>query len=119
MKSIPPFKLIPQPLTEEAARLPKFKWAPENVGMRHQLGGEPSFIQKAESPLCPDCGKAMVFYAQLDSINDEYNPPDCGMIYVFVCFDCYTTCSTIHSYQQNRRSLSEESRRHTYICTFP
>ena len=28
----------------------------------------------------------MTYYAQLDSINDEFCIADCGMIYVFVCF---------------------------------
>ena len=98
MKKIPPFKLIPQPLNEAAATLPKFDSAPDYVGTRHQLGGEPAFIQGKEISLCPNCGKAMTFYAQLDSINDEFNLADCGMIYVFVCFDCYTTKASIHSY---------------------
>lgn len=40
----------------------------------------------------------MTFYGQLDSIGDEYVLADCGMIYVFVCFDCFTTKSFIHSY---------------------
>lgn len=45
-KIIPPFKLIPMPMDEKARALPKFKWAPEDIGTRHQLGGEPQFIQK-------------------------------------------------------------------------
>ena len=35
----------------------------------------------------------MTFYGQLDSINDEICLADCGMIYVFVCFDCFETKS--------------------------
>jgi len=98
MRRIPPFKLRLEPLNEEAANLPKFEWAPDEVGSRHQLGGDPHFIQKPDSPKCPDCGQQMTFYAQLDSINEEFNIADCGMIYVFFCFGCNTATSTVHSY---------------------
>jgi hypothetical protein len=41
---IPPFKLVPEPLSPEAADLPKFKWAGKDpdgreIGTRHKLGG--------------------------------------------------------------------------------
>lgn len=55
MKTIPPFKLKPEPLTEAARQLPKFKWAPDVIGTRHQLGGKPTFIQSEIQPICPDC----------------------------------------------------------------
>ncbi len=45
MKTIPPFRLKPEPLNEAAKNLPKFKWAGDNIGTRHQLGGEPTYIQ--------------------------------------------------------------------------
>ena len=32
MKSIPPIKLVPEPLTDEARNLLKFKWAPKEIG---------------------------------------------------------------------------------------
>jgi len=100
---IPPFKLVPQPLSQEAADQPKFKWAGRDsagreVGTRHKLGGDPDFLQGTETPPCPDCKEPMTFYGQLDSINDEFCLADCGIIYVFVCFGCYTTTSFIHSY---------------------
>ena len=98
MKKIPPFKLIPDPINDEAANLPKFEWADEEVGTRHQLGGEPNFLQHEERPLCPDCKEQMIFYAQLDSINDEFCIADCGMVYVFVCLECNTVNSFIQSY---------------------
>ena len=98
MKNIPPFKLIPQPLTEEAAELPKFKWAGPEIGTRHRLGGEPSFIQPADYPLCTSCGETMTFYGQLDSINDDYVLADVGLVFVFVCFNCFTSTSFIQSY---------------------
>jgi hypothetical protein len=39
----------------------------------------------------------MTFYGQLDSINDDIALGDCGMIYVFVCFDCFETKSLLQS----------------------
>jgi hypothetical protein len=97
MKKIPPFKLIAEPLNDDAKSLPKFQWASPEVGQRHQLGGDPSFIQAEQIPQCSICGKKMTFYAQLDSINDEYCLADVGMIYVFVCFSCFTTQSFLQS----------------------
>ena len=96
--AIPPFKLVPQPLDEAAAALPKFKYADPVMGTRHKLGGTPDFIQKDEHPICPDCKERMTFYGQLDSINDDFNLADCGMIYVFVCFGCLETTAVLQSY---------------------
>jgi len=95
---IPPFTLLPKPLNDEARKLPKFKWAGKEIGNRHKLGGFPDFIQQTSIPSCPDCGEEMVFYAQLDSINDQYCIADCGMIYVFVCLDCNNVHAMIQSY---------------------
>jgi uncharacterized protein YwqG len=97
MNDIPPFKLVPEPLTEDAKSLPPFKWAGDDIGRRHRLGGKPDFIQQAEVPRC-SCGKEMTFYAQLDSINDDLIIGDCGMVYVFICFDCLETKSILQSY---------------------
>ena len=96
MREIPPFKLVPEPLNEDAAALPHFKWAGGDIARRHRLGGQPDFIQSADVPTC-SCGKTMTFYAQLDSINDEFVLADCGMIYVFVCFDYFETKSVLQS----------------------
>jgi hypothetical protein len=93
---IPKFKLVPKPLSEDGADL-KFQWAPEDVGTRHQLGGEPTFLQKQKWPLCPSCREEMTFYGQLDSISDEFCIADCGLIYVFLCFGCFTSHSIVHS----------------------
>jgi hypothetical protein len=97
MRDIPPFRLNPEPLNEEAAALPGFQWASDEIGRRHQLGGEPKFIQRAKRPSCSSCGKTMTFYGQLDSINDEFIIADCGMIYVFICFGCNETSSFVQS----------------------
>jgi hypothetical protein len=98
VKSIPPFKLIPEPQNEDAKRAAGFKWAGKEVGTRHQLGGEPGFLQNASWPLCPHGHGKMTFYGQLDSIGDDVIIADCGMIYVFVCFDCYESTSFVQSY---------------------
>ena len=97
MKQFPPFRLTTKPLNEEAATLPPFKWAAREVGKRHKLGGAPDFIQDPEWPTCPGCTSKMSFYGQLDSVNDEYSIADAGMIYVFLCLDCYKSVSIVQS----------------------
>jgi|SRR5688572_25191365 hypothetical protein len=89
MKTIPTFKLVPEPVTDEARHLPKFRWAGKEVGTRHQLGGPPARPISDDSwPHCQDCNDRMTFYGQLDSINDEFCIADAGLIYVFICFEC-------------------------------
>ena len=39
----------------------------------------------------------MTFYGQLDSVNDEVILGDCGLVYVFVCFDCLTADAFVQS----------------------
>ena len=97
MKRIPPFKLVPEPLDEEAAKTKGFEWADDEVGKRHRIGGEPDMLQTDEWPVCPECGDKMLFYGQLDSINDDFCIADCGLIYTFVCLDCIEVKSIIQS----------------------
>jgi len=97
VRQLPPFKLVPEPLDEETAALPPFQWADPEVGTRHQLGGSPTFLQETERPRCSNCSSAMTFYGQLDSINDEFILADCGLVYVFVCFDCFSAQAFIQS----------------------
>lgn len=97
MKSIPPFRLRPEPLSPDAAASPGFRWAPEEVGHRHQLGGQPGWLQGDATPTCPACGEPMTFYGQLDSIDDDVVIADCGLVYVFVCFNDYATASVVQS----------------------
>lgn len=98
MKRIPPFKLVPEPLTEEARKLPPFRWADPDVGQRHRLGGAPpSSLGQEHWPQCPECGGRMSFYGQLDSINDEFCIADAGLVCVFVCFECNEVRATIES----------------------
>lgn len=76
---------------------------PDNLGLRTKLGGDPEWIQDEETPTCPDCGAAMVFVGQIDSVEHDapenplrrdalavkdYMFGDVGMIYVFFCYDC-------------------------------
>jgi hypothetical protein len=89
MKRVPGFRLVPEPLTDEARQRPGFKWAGPDVGKRHQLGGPPARpISDDDWPRCPDCRERMSFYGQLDSINDDICIADAGVIYVFICFEC-------------------------------
>src|SRR5262249_3532456 len=86
---LPTFRILAQPIPEHDVD-------PKALGRRSKFGGQPSWIQNDETPTCPDCGKSMVFVAQLDSIG--FDPPDgveaqdfmfgdVGLIYVFFCFD--------------------------------
>lgn len=72
MREIPPFRLIAEPLNEEAANLPPLKWADPEIGKRHKLGGMPDFVQPPNWPDCSHCSTKMTFYGQFDSINDEF-----------------------------------------------
>jgi hypothetical protein len=98
LREIPAFRLIPEPLTDEAAALPGFRWAEPKIGKRHQLGGRPEQIQPLHYPSCPECGQQMNFYGQLDSINDEFVLGDVGMVFVFVCFYCQEAAAIVQSY---------------------
>jgi hypothetical protein len=96
VNKIPPIKLVPEPLTEEARQALGYKWADPEIGTRHRLGGEPEFMQEEDIPTCPRCGQVMTFYGQLDSIGDDYDIADCGMIYVFLCFDDFEAKAIVH-----------------------
>ena len=92
---IPEIKLVPTPETDLAKDAIGYRYNDE-AGSRHKLGGKPDFLQELEWPTC--CANKMTFYAQLDSIGDSYDLADCGMIYVFVCFDCFSTKSIFHAH---------------------
>jgi hypothetical protein len=93
---IPAIPLVLQPTSEEDKALIGFEWAGEPIGQRHRIGGQPDWIQRDATPTCT-CGKEMTFYAQIDSLGDEICLADCGLIYVFVCFDCFSTQSVLQS----------------------
>lgn len=93
---IPPIPLIPSPQSSEAELALGFKWAPVEVGKRHRIGGGPDWLQSDSTPAC-SCGMQMDFYAQLDSVGDKFSLADCGMIYVFVCWNCFESKSILQS----------------------
>ena len=83
----------------------QLKMAPESVvakvlveggygpppGDGNKLGGDPDWIQYDETPDCPECDEPMEFYGQLDHLGAVELLKDGGMIYVFLCRECYTT----------------------------
>ncbi|MBI3221115.1 MAG: hypothetical protein HYZ44_16510 [Bacteroidetes bacterium] len=86
---IPKVKLVPTPETQEAKEIVGYKWNPI-AGTRHFLGGKPDALGETEYPCCDSCKKPMTFYAQIDSIGDNYDLADCMVIHNFVCFDCFS-----------------------------
>ena len=94
MKTIPEIKLklIPKSTDTKIG----FKYA-DHVN-ESKIGGHPDWIQDDETPICPSCKKKMVFFAQLDSINDKIIIGDLGMIYVFYCFECMESDSLVQFY---------------------
>jgi hypothetical protein len=94
-RELPPFRLDPMPLTEEAERALGFRSADPEVGTRHRLGGEPQ--EGVSVPTCDPCGQDMSFYGQLDSIGDDIAIADVGLICVFLCLDCFTAKAIVSS----------------------
>jgi hypothetical protein len=94
---IPEIPLLPSPRSEESYAALGFRYAPDQVGSRHKLGGEPTWLQSAVESVCPSCAAEMTFYGQLDSIGDEYVIADCGIVFVFICFICFTSKSIVQS----------------------
>jgi hypothetical protein len=88
ISQIPLIRLNPEPVDVAGREAVGFKYASNDVGKRHQLGGVPTWIQGQDIPVCSHCSEVMTFYGQLDSIGDAYVIGDCGMIYVFFCFAC-------------------------------
>lgn len=95
MKHIPEIRMLLDPKSDEAKAAIGFKYN-AGAGKATKIGGEPEWIQGDERPSC-ECGQTMTFYGQLDSIGDEYCLADCGMIFVFVCFDCFETKSVLQT----------------------
>lgn len=98
--TIPEFRLVPEPADEAAAAMRPAPWAPPEVGNRHKIGGRPDLLQDEPFPACPGCGATMAFYGQLDSLGDEdrrYDIADCGMVFVFLCFDCFEARAVVQS----------------------
>jgi hypothetical protein len=100
MDDIPEFRLIPRPTSDAARELTPGEWTDPMIGTRHKLGGKPDYLQGQQRPSCRSCGEEMTFYGQLDAIPDKerrYYIADCGLIYIFICFDCLETESFVQS----------------------
>ena len=99
-KQLPPFRLVLQPLTDEAqALLLRPSYVDPAVGARHRLGGAPDLPREVDWPTCPQGDGAMSFYAQLDGVPaaTAFDLADAGLIFVFVCFDCFEVQALLHS----------------------
>jgi hypothetical protein len=95
-RKIPEIPLSLVPGTPEAEAVIGFAWA-KDMGKRSKIGGDPDWIQGPDRPAC-SCGSEMSFYGQLDSVGDSVCLADCGMVYVFICFDCFTSSAVLQSY---------------------
>lgn len=94
---LPEFRLSLEPLSAEAEAARGYEWADEYVGHRSRIGGAPDWVRAAEAPRCSDCSEPMTFYAQLDGVGDSFDLADCGLIYVFVCFNDFATTSILQA----------------------
>ncbi len=80
-------------------RWAKQDWAHSNSRENlNRLSGEPCFIQNAEYPPCPSCGRKCAFLLQLDDLptvgGGEFNWGSGGLGYVFWCDACRTSMYT-------------------------
>ena len=57
-------------------------------GRASQIGGAPHWLQSADYPSCPDCGRPMPFIAQLET--SQLGEALEGIHYAFHCADCRT-----------------------------
>jgi hypothetical protein len=88
---IPEIPLRMAPETSKAKALVEGTFGYLTAGERHKLGGKSDWIQNDDTPDCPECGEPMEFYGQLDHLGSVELLRDMGMIYVFLCRECYTT----------------------------
>jgi hypothetical protein len=51
-----------------------------------QVGGHPTWVQDADYPRCPECGRAMQFVAQVS--NEDIDENSEGIYYTFACRGC-------------------------------
>jgi hypothetical protein len=89
-----------EPLTGEAeALLVRPSVVDPVVGTRHRLGGTPDLPSEVDWPTCPQGDGPMSFYAQLDGLPapTEFDLADAGLIFVFVCLDCFELQALLHS----------------------
>jgi hypothetical protein len=93
----PEIPLTPAPRDADARSVIGFKRTAPEIGSRHKLGGTPDWLQGPDVPSCDHCRGPMTFYGQLDSVGDRMCLADCGIVYVFVCIDCFSSKSLIQS----------------------
>lgn len=98
-RMIPAFKLTPVPLSDDAeALLSRPSYVDPSIGERHRLGGAPDRWGEAPTPRCPACSDEITFYAQLDALpSGGFDLADAGLIFVYVCFDCFEVTATLDS----------------------
>ncbi|WP_424831377.1 hypothetical protein [Ruegeria sp.] len=94
---LPEYKIELKPLSVEASKMMGFKWAGSEIGKRSKLGGAPDYLQPHHTPTCDACGEQMSFLCQLDSVGDDIVFADVGMVYVFICFDCFEVKAFVQS----------------------
>ncbi len=115
LQELPEFRVTLERLKKGETAYPNGSDVPHDkyLGQRSKFGGRPDRIEGSEDPVCKYCGEAMVFVAQIDSVehNSSTNPHavedwidqkwmfvDAGMIYVYFCFECGAPTAEIESY---------------------
>lgn|SRR6266481_1970279 len=97
MKKIPAFKLVPEPQGDDGKNLPKFKWTGKEIWASPSARWRAKFLTRCVMAKLSNLQGANDVL-RTDSINDDICIADCGMIYVFVCFDCFQSVSMVQSY---------------------
>lgn len=102
-KQQPEFPAEPLPETPVVLRRTPERWQFQDWAMSNsrqnlnRLGGEPTWIQSADFPRCPECSTTMPFLLQLDSLDIEGGPwwlwGSGGILYVFWCKACALTAT--------------------------
>lgn len=92
---IPEIPLLMSPKSSNAKAIVSGSFGHQQAGDKHKLGGDPDWIQGDETPECSECCEPMEFYGQFDHLGDIESLKDFGMIYVFLCRECYTTESVL------------------------
>ncbi len=95
--TLPEFKITLTPVSEEAKQKMGFKWADADVGTRSKFGGVPDLTHERPCPICPSCDAEMTFVSQLDSVGDDLEFADVGLLFTYLCFDCFEAVSFIES----------------------
>ena len=72
---------------------------PDEDDKRHQLGGTPFWVQSSYSPACRTCGKPMKVFAAIDTDDTlAISFGDMGMLYAYVCPECFVLATTAQYY---------------------